>query len=91
MSATGSDNGSTVPNPDGEQPDGQVRFLREQVDDNATIAYDITDVASNIWAVHGAIPVDGEVIMAEFETYDQAKVALDGVSDDEGQLAPPDS
>jgi hypothetical protein len=90
MSATGSDNGSTVPDPDGEQPDRQLRFLREQVDDDATIAGDITEVAGHIWAVHGAIPVDGEVIMAEFESYDQAKAAVDGVSD-EGQLAPPDS
>ena len=81
MSATGSDNGSTVPDPDGEQPDRQLLFLREQIDDDATIAGDITEVAGHIWAVHGAIPVDGEVIMAEFDTYDQAKVALDGVAD----------
>ncbi len=88
MSATGSDNGTTVPDPDGEQPDRQLLFLREQVDDNATIAADITEVAGNTWAVHGAIPVDGEVIMAEFDTYDQAKVVLDGVSD-AGQLDTP--
>jgi hypothetical protein len=73
---------------DGEQPDRQVLFLRELVDDNATIAGDVTEVAGHTWAIHGAIPVDGEVIMAEFDTYDHARVALDAVAD-EGHLDNP--
>ncbi len=78
MSTAGSDS-SAVDDTDGEQSDRQLVFLRELVDENATIAGDITEVATNTWAIHGVIPVDGDVIMAEFDTYNQAKVVLDSL------------
>ena len=78
MSTAGSDS-SAVHDTDGEKSDRQLVFLRELVDENATIAGDITEVATNTWAIHGVIPVDGEVIMAEFDTYNQAKVVLDSL------------
>ena len=78
MSTAGSDSGA-VDDTEGEQSDRQLVFLRELVDENATIAGDITEVATNTWAIHGVIPVDGEVIMAEFDTYNQAKVVLDSL------------
>jgi hypothetical protein len=80
MSSTGSDGSSTVQGADGEMPDGRLAFLRELVDDNATIAGDVAEIAAHTWAIHGFIPVDGDVIMAEYETYDQARFALDSLS-----------
>jgi hypothetical protein len=88
MSATGSDS-STVHGADGEQPDRRLLFLRELVDENARIAGDISEIAANTWASHGAIPVDGDVIMAEYDTYDQARVALDSLSADAQPVTPP--
>jgi hypothetical protein len=58
----------------------RLRLLREFVDEYATISGDITRIATNTWAVHGMIPVDGDVIMAEFDTYDEARAALDSIS-----------
>ena len=60
----------------GEEPDRQLRFIQELLEENVQIAGDVTQVASNRWAIHGVIPVDGEVIVAEFATYDEARVLL---------------
>jgi hypothetical protein len=89
MSATGSDSSSTVHGTGGQQPDRRLLFLRELVDDNARIAGDITEITDNTWAIHGAIPVDGDVIMAEYDTYDQARIALDSLSADGQSVTPP--
>jgi hypothetical protein len=40
------------------------------------IAGDIVAVGER-WAIHGAVPLEGEVILGEFDTYDEAKEALD--------------
>lgn len=59
----------------GEHPDRELLFLQEQI--NANVAGDVTEVTSGIWAIHGDIPVDRDVIMAEFDSYDQATIVLD--------------
>jgi hypothetical protein len=66
-----------------EQDDDRVLFLQQLVKDRATIAADVVEVDAHTWAIHGFIPVGGDVIMAEFETQDQAKNAL-------GQLSAPE-
>ena len=52
-------------------------FLGIFEDEEASIAGDIVQVSTHLWAVHGVIPVDGDVLLAEFGTYDQARDALD--------------
>ena len=59
-----------------EQFDSQVRFIAELIDDNAIVAGDIVEIDSHTWAIHGSIPVDGDVIMAEFDRLDDARDAL---------------
>ena len=66
-----------------EQPDRQLSFLRELVAEHATIAGDVFEVGTDTWAIHGSIPVDGDVLLAEYDTQDEAKQAL-------GKLAVPD-
>lgn len=44
------------------------------------VAGDVVAIDEQVWAIHGIIPVDGEVILAEFTTREQAKAALDGLS-----------
>jgi hypothetical protein len=60
--------------------DNQVQFLRHLVEENASIAGDVFLVGDNQWAIHGFIPVDGDVLMAEFESHDQAMNILDQLS-----------
>ena len=62
-----------------ESADRQLQLLRAFAGANAPIAGDLAKVADDIWAIHGVIPVDGEVIMAEFGSYDRARAVLEQV------------
>jgi hypothetical protein len=66
--------------PHSNQPDEQLQFLHDLVEENAAISGDVLQVANNLWAIHGSIPVDGDVLMAEFDSYDQAANTLGQVS-----------
>jgi hypothetical protein len=59
------------------QPDNQLEFLEALVEENASIAGDVLQVGTSLWAIHGFIPVDGDVLMAEFDSYDQATNTLE--------------
>jgi hypothetical protein len=82
MELTCSDSGAVMNNTLGGQSDRQLRFLEELVADNATVAADIAKIGAQTWAIHGVIPVDGDVIMAEFDTYCEARVVLDQLATD---------
>jgi hypothetical protein len=71
-----------------EKTDRQLAFLRDLLAENAYINGDVLHLGQELWGVHGVIPVDGDVLMAEFETYDDARRTLDEVSRD--PLSPPD-
>jgi hypothetical protein len=58
-------------------PGGGLRFLYELARSNMPIAGDIARIGEGIWAIHGVLPVDGEEILAEFTSYDQARSVLD--------------
>lgn len=57
--------------------DAQLEFLEVLVEENASIAGDVVEIREDLWAIHGFIPVDGDVLMAEFETYEQAATVLE--------------
>jgi hypothetical protein len=59
----------------GEHPLGALLFLQELT--QAVVAGQVIEIGSGTWAIHGDIPVDREVIMAQFNTYDEARIALD--------------
>ena len=63
--------------PRANQADDRLQFLRDLVAGNASIAGDVVLLRDNLWAIHGFIPVDGDVLMAEFDSYDQAITILD--------------
>jgi hypothetical protein len=65
--------------PPDRDPDRQLQFLLELLDDNASIDGDVLEISNDTWAIHGQIAVDGEILMAEFATYDQARNVLDRV------------
>jgi hypothetical protein len=60
----------------GKPQDSRVLFLEQLVEGRADIAADIVEVDPQTWAVHGVIPVGGDVIMAEFDSRAEAKAAL---------------
>lgn len=67
--------------PRANQSDDQLRFLQDLVKENASIAGEVIQLGVGLWAIHGFIPVDGDVLMAEFDSYDKAANTL-------GQLPP---
>ncbi len=77
--------------PQSEQDDDRLLFLRQLIDDRATIAADVVEVDRHTWAIHGVIPVGGDVIMAEFETQEQAKKVLSQLATPEHGPPAPDA
>ena len=65
--------------PRGKHSDRQLQFLRELLTENAWIDGDVLEIAKDTWAIHGVFPYDGEVPMAVFDTYVEAKYVLDEV------------
>jgi hypothetical protein len=59
----------------------QFQFLCELLEGHASIDGDVLRIGNDRWAIHGVIAVDGEVLMAGFDTYDEAKWVLNRVRD----------
>jgi hypothetical protein len=57
--------------------DQTLRLLDQLVDQRVRVAGDVLEVSLGVWAIHGSIPVDGEVILAEFSLLDEARSVLD--------------
>jgi hypothetical protein len=74
--ATGHGDGSS-------ESDPQLVFLEELVQEHATIEGDLIEIDAHTWAIHGSIAVDGDVIMAEYESEEHARFVLGELSVDE--------
>ena len=61
-------------------PNDELQFLRDLVEENASIAGDVLQIGDNLWAIHGYIPVDCDVLLAEFDSYHQAANTLKQLS-----------
>ena len=59
------------------RPDPKLEFLEELVEENASIAGDVVQLGEHLWGIHGEIAVDGDVLMAEFETREEATLVLE--------------
>ncbi len=57
--------------------DRRLQFLDELIRENPAIAGDVAKISDDTWAIRGVIPVDGDVILAEFDSYDEARIVLD--------------
>ncbi len=69
--------------------DPQLEFLEEMVEEHATIAGDVVEIDAHTWAIHGYIAVDGDVIMAEYESEAHARIVLHELEADEEKGADP--
>jgi hypothetical protein len=57
--------------------DRRLRLLEQLIDQRVPVAGDVLEVSLGVWAIHGSIPVDGEVILAEFSLPDEARSVLE--------------
>jgi hypothetical protein len=62
-----------------EQLNRDQLIIQELIDEHAEVSCDIIPIDANTWAIHGVIAVDGDVLMAEFDTADQAVAAIEQV------------
>jgi hypothetical protein len=61
----------------GESSNAHQQIIEYLIQVHARVARDVVQIAPSTWAIHGPIAVDGEVIMAEFNSRDAADVAID--------------
>ena len=54
----------------------QLAFLTELVDAHTEVAGDILQIDAATWAIHGSVPMDGQVLLAEFDSLESAQAAL---------------
>jgi hypothetical protein len=60
-----------------EQPlEAQLEFVSDLLDHGATVDGQVIRIGTGTWAVHGRIPVDGGVIVAEFDSPEAASAAV---------------
>lgn len=55
-------------------------ILEALVNQQARVAGDILEIEGHTWAIHGVIPVDGDVIIAEFDSPQDAHAVLDQIA-----------
>lgn len=63
-----------------QQLDADIRVVQALAIDIACIAGDVVQVAPDVWAIHGFTAVDGDVLMAEFDSVERATAVLRGLT-----------
>jgi hypothetical protein len=73
----------------GESSTADQQIIEGLIQMHARVARDIVQIAASAWAIHGPIAVDGEVIMAQFNSRDAADAAINQLwSAERGTTAP---
>jgi hypothetical protein len=53
-----------------------LQFLTELVNSHTEVAGDILQIGTATWAIHGSVPMDGQVLLAEYDSLESAQQAL---------------
>jgi hypothetical protein len=61
--------------------DGVAEFLDELIEEGADINGEPTPIAPDLWALHGDIAYEGETLLAEFDSLEEARSMLERVKD----------
>jgi hypothetical protein len=73
----------------GESSTADQQIIEGLIQVHARVARDVIQIAASTWAIHGPIAVDGEVIMAQFNSRDAADAAINQLwSAERGTTAP---
>ena len=59
--------------------DESIRFVMAMVDGGAELDGDVFQLTATTWAIHARIAVDGETILAEYDTPEDAQHVIDSV------------
>ena len=62
-----------MPNQRGERPEMLIDSILHH---HPRLDHDLFQMDAHMWAIHGYIPVDGEVILAEFDHRETARAVL---------------
>ncbi len=57
-------------------PNDELQFLRDLIEENATIAGDVLQISDNLWAIHGYIPVTLAGDQRQIEREEQSGLGL---------------
>ncbi len=80
----------TVPGTHGSHHEHDTDLSVELAKQPVEIDQDVIEIDEDSWAIHGRIAYDGEVIVAEFASEEEAWTALEGlVPPDPDHAAPP--
>jgi hypothetical protein len=61
--------------------DGAAEFLDDLIEEGADINGQPTAIAPDLWALHGHIAYEGETVLAEFDSLEEARSMLERVRD----------
>jgi hypothetical protein len=73
----------------GGQSNVYQQIIEDLIQVHARIARDVVQIDPSTWAIHGPIAVDGEVIMAQFNSRAAGDLAIDQLWSAEQGTAPP--
>ncbi len=60
--------------------EGAMELIEVLIDEHVRIDCNIIPIEDGTWAIHGSIAVDGNVILAEFDSRDDAEAALERIA-----------
>jgi hypothetical protein len=61
------------------QLDRRQPIIQALIEEHVRVSADIIPIDGNTWAIHGLIAVDGDVLMAEFDSPDEAAAAIEEI------------
>ena len=76
----------------GEQTNAELVVIETLIDEHVRVDCNLIQIDHETWAIHGTVAVDGEVIVAEFDSMEEAQSALERIAgamtwDGPGQLS----
>jgi len=54
----------------------ELEFLTALVDSHSEVDSDVLQIGPATWAIHGSVPMDGQVLLAEYDSLEAAQAAL---------------
>ena len=60
----------------------QMEFLAGLVNSHTEVAGDVLQIGPTTWAIYGSIPVDGDVLIAEYDSFEEATAVLAQLASD---------
>jgi hypothetical protein len=66
-----------------------LRIIEVLIDEHVRVDCNLIPIDDRTWAIHGSIAVDGNVILAEFDSKDEAEAALERIAAAQARMEGP--